>query len=212
MAGHDIEPITREDLSQPLFRLVPLVTMLAVMWVVEIVDVPLDGDLDRFGIRPRRIDGLDGIVFGPFLHRGFGHLFANTIPFLLLGAAIAIGSVRRWAIVTGIVAAVSGLGAWLFSASGTVTVGASGLVFGYLTYLVTRGVFARKVSYLLGGLLALMLYGGILWGLVPRPGISWSGHLFGALGGILAAWLVTMATRRAQQPKQPKQPEQPMAA
>jgi membrane associated rhomboid family serine protease len=203
MAGHDIEPITREDLSQPLFRLVPLVTMLAVMWVVEIVDVPLDGDLDRFGIRPRRVDGLDGVLFAPFLHRGFGHLFANTIPFLLLGAAIAIGSVRRWAVVTGIVAAVSGLGAWLFSASGTVTVGASGLVFGYLTYLVTRGVFARKVGYLLGGLLALMLYGGILWGLVPRPGISWSGHLFGALGGILAAWVVHRSPAAETQPASP---------
>ena len=92
MAGQDIEPITRDELRQPLFRLLPVVAMLAVMWAVEIVDVPLDGDLDRFGIRPRRIDGLDGIVFGPFLHRGFGHLFANSIPFVLLGAAEASGA------------------------------------------------------------------------------------------------------------------------
>ena len=190
MAGQDVEPITGDELRQPLFRVIPVVVMLTVMWAVEIVDVPLDGDLDRFGIRPRRIDGLDGLVFSPFLHRGFGHLFANSVPFLLLGAAIALGSVRRWATVTVIVAAVSGLGAWLFSDAGTVTVGASGLVFGYLTYLVTRGLFAQKVSYLLGGLVALMLYGGVLWGLVPTPGVSWSGHLFGALGGIVAAWVV----------------------
>ena len=76
------------------------------------------------------------------------------------------------------------------------TVGASGLVFGYLTYLVTRGLFARKASYLLGGLVTLMLYGGVLWGLVPTPGVSWSGHLFGALGGILAAWVRPPAPAR----------------
>jgi membrane associated rhomboid family serine protease len=187
VGANDVEPITRDDVAQPLNRLLPVVVMLAVMWAVEIVDVPLDGDLDRFGIRPRRIDGLDGIVFGPFLHRGFGHLLANTLPFLILGAAIAIGSVRRWLTVTVIVALVSGVGVWLFSASDTVTVGASGLVFGYLTYLVSRGIFARKLSYLAGGLLALLVYGGILWGLVPHPGMSWSGHLFGALGGVLAA-------------------------
>jgi membrane associated rhomboid family serine protease len=190
MAGQDLEPITKDELSQPLFRLIPVVAVLAVMWLVEIIDVPLDGDLDRFGIRPRRIDGLDGLVFSPFLHRGFGHLFANSIPFLLLGGAIALGSVRTWVVVTAVVAGTSGLGAWVLSDAGTVTVGASGLVFGYLTYLVTRGLFARKASYLLGGLLALAVYGGILWGLVPRPGISWSGHLFGALGGVLAAWVV----------------------
>ncbi|MBV9952765.1 MAG: rhomboid family intramembrane serine protease [Acidimicrobiia bacterium] len=171
-------------------RLVPVVVMLAAMWVVEIVDVPLDGRLDRFGVHPRRLSGLDGIVFGPFLHRGFGHLFANTLPFLILGAAIAIGSVRRWLTVSVIIALVSGFGVWLFAASNTVTVGASGLVFGYLSYLVTRGIFARKVLYLLGGLLALFVYGGILWGLVPHPGISWSGHIFGAVGGVLAAALV----------------------
>jgi membrane associated rhomboid family serine protease len=203
MAGQDIEPITGDELRTPLFRLLPVVVMLAVMWAVEIVDVPLDGDLDRFGIRPRRIDGLDGIVFGPFLHRGFGHLFANSIPFVVLGAAIAIGNVRRWATVTLIVGAVSGLGAWVFSAAGTVTVGASGLVFGYLTYLVTRGFFARKASYLLGGLLALAVYGGILWGLVPRPGISWSGHLFGALGGVLAAWVVHRSPADEIRPESP---------
>ena len=190
MAAKDLEPVTRDELSQPLMRLVPVVVMLAAMWVVEIVDVPLDGRLDRFGVHPRRLSGLDGIVFGPFLHRGFGHLFAITLPFLILGAAIAIGSVRRWLTVSVIIALVSGFGVWLFAASNTVTVGASGLVFGYLSYLVTRGIFARKVLYLLGGLLALFVYGGILWGLVPHPGISWSGHIFGAVGGVLAAALV----------------------
>jgi membrane associated rhomboid family serine protease len=194
VTSEDVEPISRGELAEPVRRVVPVLVALAVMWAVEVVDIPLDGDLDRFGIRPRRVDGLDGIVFGPFLHRSFGHLFANTIPFLVLGGAIALGSARRWVTVSAIVALISGLGAWLFSAAGTVTVGASGLVFGYLTYLVTRGIFARKVSYLLGGLLALAVYGGVLWGLVPRPGISWSGHLFGALGGILAAWVVHRPT------------------
>jgi membrane associated rhomboid family serine protease len=204
MAGQDVEPITRDELSQPLFRLIPVVAVLAVMWLVEIIDVPLDGDLDRFGIRPRRIDGLDGVLFSPLLHRGFGHLLANSIPFLLLGGAIALGNVRNWVVVTAVVAGTSGLGAWVLSDAGTVTVGASGLVFGYLTYLVTRGLFARKASYLLGGLLTLMLYGGVLWGLVPTPGVSWSGHVSGALGGILAAWVL----HRPPRPGVPR-PESP---
>jgi membrane associated rhomboid family serine protease len=204
MAGQDLEPITKDELSQPLFRMIPVVAMLTVMWLVEIIDVPLDGDLDRFGIRPRRIDGLDGLLFSPFLHRGFGHLFANSIPFLLLGGAIALGSVRNWVVVTAIVAGTSGLGAWVLSDAGTVTVGASGLVFGYLTYLVTRGLFARKASYLLGGLLTLVLYGGVLWGLVPTPGVSWSGHLFGALGGILAAWVLHRPRPDVLRPESPQ--------
>ncbi|HEY9555286.1 MAG TPA: rhomboid family intramembrane serine protease [Acidimicrobiales bacterium] len=170
--------------------LVPVLVMAAVMWGSEVVDIALDGRLDRFGIRPRRLDGLDGIIFAPFLHGGFGHLIANTMPFLILGGAIALGNLARFVQVTAIVALVGGFGTWLTGPDHSLHVGASGLVFGYLTYLVSRGLFARKVTYLLGGLLVLMVYGGILWGLLPRPGISWQGHLFGALAGVLAAYLL----------------------
>lgn len=168
--------------------LAPVGVMLAVMWVLEIVDTIAGGRLDRFGIEPRDASGLDGIVWAPFLHGGFGHLIANSVPFLLLGAAIAIGALKRFALVTVIVALVGGLGTWLTGPANTVHIGASGLVFGYLTYLLARGVFARSVLYLLGGFIVFMAYGGVLWGLLPAPGISWQGHLFGAIGGVIAAY------------------------
>jgi membrane associated rhomboid family serine protease len=173
-----------------LAPVLPVLAMLGVMWGQEVVDTVLDGRLDRFGIRPRQLDGLDGIVLAPFLHGGFGHLIANTFPFLIMGGAICLGSVRRFVHVTLVVAVIGGVGTWLTGPERSVHIGASGLVFGYLTYLISRGFFARKVSYILGGLLTFMVYGGVLWGLLPRPGISWQGHLFGAAGGVAAAWII----------------------
>jgi membrane associated rhomboid family serine protease len=190
VATSDRASIERPRLSQAYEPVMPVIVMLAIMWAAEIVDVPLGGRLDRFGIRPRRIDGLDGVVLSPFLHDGLGHLIANTLPFVILGAAIAFGNTKRFLQVTLIVAVVAGLGTWLTGPDNTIHIGASGLVFGYVTYLVSRGIFARKLSYILGGILVVMFYGGVLWGLLPRPGVSWQGHLFGAIGGIAAAALI----------------------
>jgi len=162
--------------------------MAALMWVVEVVDVVAGGDLDSAGIRPRDPDGLPGIAAAPFLHGGFGHLIANTVPFLLLGAAIALSGLARIVAVTVIVAVVGGLGTWLTAPAGSVTIGASGLVFGFAAYLVARGAFSRKPLHLAAGLVVLAVYGAtLLLSLVPTPGISWQGHLFGAIGGIVAA-------------------------
>jgi membrane associated rhomboid family serine protease len=180
----------RPTLDGPLAAVLPVLLMVAVMWAVEIIDVPLDGRLDRFGIRPRRVDGLDGILFSPFLHAGFGHLIANTVPFAVLGAGICLGSRRQFLQVTVVVGVIGGAGTWLTGGSNTIHIGASGLVFGYVLYLVSRGVFARKLTYLLGGVLVLAVYGGVLWGLLPSPGVSWQGHLFGAIGGVAAASLL----------------------
>ena len=182
--------VEKPSMSEPLRPVLVVVALLAVMWAAEIVDLIPGTPFDRWGIRPRTVRGLFGIPLAPFLHSGFGHLFANTIPFLVLGAFIAIGDLRRFVQVTVIVGLTSGLGTWLFASPGTVHIGASGLVFGYLTYLVVRGFFAGKVLWVVGGLVVLLFYGGILWGLLPRPGISWTGHVFGALGGVLAAWYV----------------------
>ncbi len=187
MSTSEMEPSRSEAVQGHGVPALPVLIMTAIMWTEEVVDVPLDGRLDRFGIRPRQLDGLDGVVFSPFLHAGFGHLIANTVPFLLLGGAIALGNTKRFVHVTLIVGLIAGLGTWLIGPSNSVHIGASGLVFGYLTYLVSRGVFARKLTYLLGGVAVLAVYGGVLWGLLPSPGISWQGHLFGALGGVAAA-------------------------
>jgi len=158
------------------------------MWAVEIVNALDSYRLDNDGIVPRSVAHLDGIVFAPFLHASFGHLLSNTVPFVILGAAIALAGARRLLFVSLIAALVSGAGTWLTAPGGTVTVGASGVVFGYATYLISRGVFNRKIAELGLGLVVLVVFGGALvYDLIPHTGISWEAHLFGGIGGVLAA-------------------------
>ena len=158
------------------------------MWISEIVDTALDHRLDRYRIEPRDVDGLDGIVAAPFLHVGFGHLIGNTIPFVVMGVLIALEGPLRLVGVTAIVGLISGLGTWVVAPEGTIHVGASGIVFGYATYLIARGVFNRRGTELAVGVAVAVIWGGaLLGGLEPRSGISWQGHLFGAIGGVVAA-------------------------
>jgi membrane associated rhomboid family serine protease len=166
--------------------------LVAVMWVVEIVN-KIDGQrLSSDGIYPRSLSGLPGILSAPFLHEGFGHLLGNTVPFVVLGLVIAAAGARRIIEVTVIVILVAGLGTWLTAGSGTDTVGASGVVFGYAGYLIARGFFNRNIGALLVGVIVALLFGGALAAdLVPQTGISWEDHLFGGLGGILAARLLS---------------------
>jgi len=174
--------------------------MVILMWLVETIDI-VAGDLDGAGIQPRDAEGLAGIAASPFLHSGFAHLIGNTIPFLVLGAAIAAGGLMRTLAVVGIVAVVGGLGTWLTAPSNTVVIGASGLVFGFATYLVARGAYSRSPWHIVGGLVVLVIYGStLLTGLVPTPGISWQGHLFGAVGGLVAARVLHRARRPAASP------------
>jgi membrane associated rhomboid family serine protease len=162
--------------------------MVAVMWLVEAVDAATGGDLDGQGIIPREVDGLDGVVWAPFLHGSWSHLIGNTVPFIVLGGLIALSGLARVALVTAIVAVVGGVGVWLFGPSNTVHIGASGLVFGYAGYLVARGIFSRSFLHLATGALVAVVWGTtLLSGLVPHDGVSWQGHLFGAIGGIVAA-------------------------
>ncbi|WP_210493987.1 rhomboid family intramembrane serine protease [Patulibacter sp. SYSU D01012] len=171
--------------------------MAVLMWVVEIVDSLADHRLDAYGIVPRRVDGLDGVLFSPFLHGSFGHLLGNTVPFLVLGAVIAFNGAIRVLLVTLIVGLVAGVGTWLIAPDNTITVGASGIVMGYATYLMARGLFSRKLLELLVGFAVLVVWGGaLLWALVPREGVSWQAHLCGGVGGVVAAWVLTTDPRR----------------
>jgi membrane associated rhomboid family serine protease len=192
-------PAEPRHTDSPVLRGFALVAgMAAVMWVVEIADQVADGRLDSHGIEPREVDGLDGVVFAPFLHAGWDHLIGNTIPFLLLGFAIALGGVARVATVTVIVALVGGLGTWLVAPENTVHIGASGIVFGYAAYLVARGIYSRSPVQIALGVVVLAVWGTtLLRGLVPEDGISWQGHLFGAIGGVLAARLLHRRAVRA---------------
>jgi membrane associated rhomboid family serine protease len=179
---------------------VVIAAMVILMWLVETIDVAA-GDLDSAGIHPRDAEGLAGIAASPFLHAGFGHLIGNSIPFLVLGMAIAVGGLIRTLAVVGIVAVVGGVGTWLTAPSDTVVIGASGLVFGFATYLVARGAYSRLPWHIVGGLVVLVIYGStLLVGLVPTPGVSWQGHLFGALGGLIAARVLHRARRPAARP------------
>lgn len=168
----------------------------AVLWVAEVVDTVLGGALDDEGIRPGSTEGLLGILFAPFLHVGFAHLVANTVPLLVLGFLVLLSGLARGLAVTAVVWVVGGLGTWLLGGPGTVHLGASGLVFGWLAFLLVRGFFSRRPVEVLVGVGVLLVYGGMLLGALPgTPGVSWQGHLFGAVGGVLAAWWLTGARR-----------------
>jgi len=162
--------------------------MVALMWGLEVIDAIAGGSLDQYGIEPRDDGGLVGVVAAPFLHAGFGHLIANTVPFVVMGLVIAFKGAVRVLAVTAIVGLVSGLGTWLVAPEFTLHIGASGVVFGYATYLISRGVFNRDALELAVGLIVVLVWGtALLGGLRPEDGISWQGHLFGAIGGVIAA-------------------------
>lgn len=177
--------------------------MIAFMWALEAVDYVAPGTpLDHYGIHPRDPEGLLEIFSAPFLHVGFEHLLSNTIPFAAMGATIALGGVARVALVTLIVAVISGLGVWFIAPGNQVHLGASGVVFGYATYLVTRGILSRRLVELAIGVVVAGVWGiGLLQGLLPQDRISWQAHLFGAIGGVVAAFY--LAGKREPAPGKP---------
>lgn len=190
-------PAERTAPSRPIVAGTVAGGYVALLYLIEVVDTLASGRLERNGVQPRELGGLDGIVFAPLLHGGWGHLIGNTVPLLVLGFLIALSGVRTWLQVTAIVWIVGGAGVWLFGGHHTNHIGASGIVFGWLAYLIARGVFNRSLGQIALGMVVFMVYGGVLWGVLPgRPGVSWEGHLFGMLAGALAAWLLSERTVR----------------
>ena len=176
--------------------------MVALMWGLEIVDTAIGHDLDRYGIHPRDPEGLPEVVSAPFLHVGFGHLIGNTLPFATMGAAIALAGLARLLAVTAVVGVVSGLGVWLLGGSNSVHLGASGLVFGFAAYLISRGLFSRRLVDFAVGAIVVAVWGvTLLLGMLPKAQVSWQAHVFGVAGGILAARL--LSRRRAEELRGP---------
>lgn len=185
-------PITRELKTQAAV----LFGFVALFWILEAVDaLLLGGSLDALGIRPRSVDGLTGILLAPALHAGFGHLLANTLPFLVLGWLIMLRETWHFFMVFAITTIVGGLGVWLIAPSASVHIGASGVIFGFFGFLLLSGWFQRSLGTILISLVVATTYGGLIFGVLPgQEGISWQGHLFGFLAGALTAKI--LATRR----------------
>lgn len=172
----------------PVSAALVMAGVIALLWVIEAYDVASGGSLDGVGIVPREGGSLPEIFLAPLLHHGWPHLINNTIPLAGLGFLILLSGVPRWINVTMISVICSGLAVWLFAPPNTVTAGASGVVFGYLTYLMARGFFSRNPVHLVIGIGLFFFAGSMLLGILPgADGVSWQGHLGGAFGGLLAA-------------------------
>ncbi|MET3804196.1 membrane associated rhomboid family serine protease [Nakamurella sp. UYEF19] len=179
--------------------------------LVQVVNSLMSNRLSTdFGLVSRSLHGLIGVITAPLLHVSWAHLLSNLVPLLIFGFLIMLDSVRQFVAVTILVWLIAGLGVWVVGPANTVTVGASGLVFGWLAYLVTRGVFTRNFGQIAIGLVLLVIWGGVFWTGIVKVAvadisgvvtISWQGHLFGAIGGVLAAFLVA----KADGPHKPKE-------
>ncbi|MDQ6817151.1 MAG: rhomboid family intramembrane serine protease [Actinomycetota bacterium] len=188
-------PVAKRKAQLAGFQL--LVGIVGVMWVVEVFNTLDSNGLNWDGIYARNVSRLWGVLTAPFIHVSFAHLIGNTIPLVFMGLIIALRGAARLGLVTAIVIVLGGLGTWLVSPSGVSTVGASGVVFGYASYLVVRGLFDRSVLEMLTGAVVGAVWGGaLLTSVVPHAGVSWQGHLCGAIAGVIAAWL--LAGRRAR--------------
>lgn len=172
------------------------VTMLlftAALYLFEAIDQASLETVSWAGaIHPRDIDGLAGILTAPLLHGTWAHLVANTVPFLVFGFLAMSGGVAQWFAVTATIWVVSGVGVWLISPDSVI--GASGIVFGWFLFLLARGFYARNGRQIVLALVLFLIWGSLLWGVLPSdPGVSWQAHLFGAIGGLVAASWVAKA-------------------
>jgi membrane associated rhomboid family serine protease len=172
--------------------LLVMVGVAALLWALEIVDRTGDRHWDlRFGLKPRQVDGLWGIVTQPFLHSSYSHLFSNTVPLIGVGWVLLLSGGRVWLFVTAFVVVAGGLATWLVAPSGVV-VGASALVFGWMGYLLARAYFSRRLKWILTAVAVLIFFGTLLGNLLPSVDarVSWQSHLCGFLAGVVVGWLL----------------------
>lgn len=166
------------------------------LWVLEVLDFATGHPLDAYGVQPRTDEGLVGVAVAPVLHFGFDHLMGNTVPVLVLGFLSLATGIARGLLATAIIWVVGGMGVWVFAQPGSTHAGASVLIFGWIVFLIVRGFLNRRPTEILIGVAVFLLYSGALLGVLPgQPGVSWQGHLFGAIGGFLAARVLTTRHR-----------------
>jgi membrane associated rhomboid family serine protease len=173
---------------RPVLSAVVVLGFVGLLYLVEAIDTVLGGRLDDDGVIPRDFSQWDNILWFPLLHGDWAHLTGNAVPLLVLSYLATSGGIKQFLQITAVIWLTSGLGVWIFGSYGS-HIGASGLVFGFLVFLLVRGIFARSPLQVVLAVVVFAIYGAALWGVLPgQPGISWEGHLFGALGGVLAAW------------------------
>jgi membrane associated rhomboid family serine protease len=185
--------------------LIVMIAVGAVFWVVQFLNAADEYRLDRFGVRPREVDGLWGVVTMPFLHASYNHLLSNTVPLVLIGWVLLLSGIRVWATVTAIVVLGGGALTWLVGPANTLIVGASAMIFGWLGYLLARAYFSRRLKWIIVAILVLVFFGTLLIGLFPtlHSGISWQAHVCGFAAGIGAGAVLhprggaTRLTRRS---------------
>lgn len=172
-------------------RAAALVAFVALLWAIHLVNWIIGYGLNpAFGLIHRHVSGLDGVIAMPLLHGSFAHLMANTPPLLVMGGLLVATTTRALLPVNAVVIGLGGGLVWLFGSS-AIHIGASGLVFGWFGFLVARGFVDRSLITLGAALVVGVLYGSILWGVLPgQPGVSWEAHLFGAIAVAVAAVLV----------------------
>jgi membrane associated rhomboid family serine protease len=193
--------VERTAPPRPGWAALIMVLLLAGMWVLELLDQLSGNQLDQFGIHARDLDGMPEILSAPFLHAGWDHLMSNSLPFVVLGFLVLLSGLARWLVASLIIIVISGLTAWFLTPANTIILGASGLIFGWLTYLLARGLWSRRPAQVVIAVLVLLVYGGLIWGVFPSSaGISWQAHLGGAIAGVLAAWLLHRRTSRQAVP------------
>jgi membrane associated rhomboid family serine protease len=182
-----------------------IVSFVALLYVIEAIDQVSGSRLEQDGIRPLEVDGLWGILWAPLLHANWAHLIANTVPALVLGFLVSLAGMARFIYATVIVWIIGGLGTWLIGNLGapngveTNHIGASGLIFGWLTFLIVFGFFTRHAWQIIVGIVVFLVYGGVLWGALPGTfGVSWQGHLCGGIAGVIAAYLLSGPERNAR--------------
>jgi membrane associated rhomboid family serine protease len=190
---------------------VTIISFVVLLWLIELFDALNGHRLDNNGIKPLETDGLEGILFAPLLHSNWEHLIANTVPALVLGFLMTLAGLSRFIFATAIVWILGGFGTWLIGDVGTQCpyvgvncqtnhIGASGLIFGWLTFLIVFGFFTRKAWEIVVGVIVLFIYGSVLLGVLPgTPGVSWQGHLSGAVAGVIAAYLLSGPERKARE-------------
>ncbi len=181
---------TSSEPARANFRLAAKIALgfVVLLWLIQLLNGGLDLELQRFGVHPREFAGLPGILLAPLLHGGFPHLVTNSLPLVVLGTVMLHLYPNSAIKVIPVVYLGPGIAVWLFAKESTIHVGASGLVYGLVSYIFVAGVIRRDRRAIAASLLVFFLYGSMVWGVFPiQPGVSWETHLAAALIGLALA-------------------------